>query len=566
MKKLFTALLVLAMSSFVLPSTHADTFVDEQVAKPMTPPEKVAGWIGAYVDDTTRQHFGSMMLSGTVQVINAGQSPRIKSWADVLSGGGPNMTYNLILPPCSGSITNDCFTNLQATNSEGKVVDGVLYGLFPDMATPSFVGDQSVGLPSGWSPSIWSFPGITHTGGDKFLVVPTAFDYGVPVSQGTKHMQLQVAIYAVSLVDQQTPPSSGIGFTNVYNERCPLWYGSGKCAVQYALPKNVGFNLSVKLSGKVQGWVHGRLQSPNISILPNGANGEIINISGSPVTVPIFQSWKKFAELPADFQTYLQLQNEPRAGSYWAPNGSQDWHSFWDGLGVAPYTKLSTLHDLSNYDALDFNEFTRWLSVSDNKAVASKSMWAFYTANSGRSGAIDNSPCGTLAGGVSGVVTSNATMFISAPPTFNATTTSLDYQVSSPHFDRNGNANIGSYNLLLNSAVARCLYNFTNAPVKASVSIISADGSSQAATSVLNETDGWLKLAVSGFSYSAPTISVKLTQDAAPVVTPVAPVVTTPVPSTVAMAKKITITCVKGKITKKVTAIKPNCPSGYKKK
>ena len=30
--------------------------------------------------------------------------------------------------------------------------------------------------------------------------------------------------------------------------------------------------------------------------------------------------------------------------------------------------------------------------------------------------------------------------------------------------------------------------------------------------------------------------------------------------------KKTTITCVKGKTTKKVTAVKPKCPSGYKKK
>jgi hypothetical protein len=33
-----------------------------------------------------------------------------------------------------------------------------------------------------------------------------------------------------------------------------------------------------------------------------------------------------------------------------------------------------------------------------------------------------------------------------------------------------------------------------------------------------------------------------------------------------AATKKITITCMKGKLTKKVTAIKPKCPSGYKKK
>jgi len=33
-----------------------------------------------------------------------------------------------------------------------------------------------------------------------------------------------------------------------------------------------------------------------------------------------------------------------------------------------------------------------------------------------------------------------------------------------------------------------------------------------------------------------------------------------------AAARKTTITCVKGKLTKKVTAIKPKCPSGYRKK
>jgi hypothetical protein len=42
----------------------------------------------------------------------------------------------------------------------------------------------------------------------------------------------------------------------------------------------------------------------------------------------------------------------------------------------------------------------------------------------------------------------------------------------------------------------------------------------------------------------------------------------TPTPSTTATPtqKKITITCVKGKTVKKVTAIKPKCPSGYKRR
>jgi membrane protein involved in colicin uptake len=33
-----------------------------------------------------------------------------------------------------------------------------------------------------------------------------------------------------------------------------------------------------------------------------------------------------------------------------------------------------------------------------------------------------------------------------------------------------------------------------------------------------------------------------------------------------ALTKRATITCVKGKLTKKVTAMKPKCPPGYKKK
>jgi hypothetical protein len=32
------------------------------------------------------------------------------------------------------------------------------------------------------------------------------------------------------------------------------------------------------------------------------------------------------------------------------------------------------------------------------------------------------------------------------------------------------------------------------------------------------------------------------------------------------LAKKMTITCVKGKTTKKVSAVKPICPNGFKRK
>jgi hypothetical protein len=71
-------------------------------------------------------------------------------------------------------------------------------------------------------------------------------------------------------------------------------------------------------------------------------------------------------------------------------------------------------------------------------------------------------------------------------------------------------------------------------------------------------------MTAAGFTFSTPKIKVKLSQE----VSAPAPAAS-PTPSAVAKpiaAKKTSITCIKGKTTKKVTAVNPKCPTGYKKK
>ena len=142
----------------------------------------------------------------------------------------------------------------------------------------------------------------------------------------------------------------------------------------------------------------------------------------------------------------------------------------------------------------------------------------------------------------------------------------MDYKVASPHFDKDGTTELkGNYDLAIRSDVARCLYGYTSAPISATISVVSANGTNQIATTVVNEKNGWLYLSANNFGYSAPTLKVKLIQDApTPVVTP------TPTPTPTATIKPVSIqkmiVCVKGKTTKKVKAISPKCPSGYKKK
>jgi hypothetical protein len=121
---------------------------------------------------------------------------------------------------------------------------------------------------------------------------------------------------------------------------------------------------------------------------------------------------------------------------------------------------------------------------------------------------------------------------------------------------------IGTYDLLLKSEVARCIYGFSKAPISGSISIVNESGQNNVATTIVNERNGWLIMSANGFTYSAPIVKIKLSQEPEVIVAPTP----TPTASKKPVVKKVSITCIKGKTSKKVTAVKPKCPTGFKKK
>jgi hypothetical protein len=208
-------------------------------------------------------------------------------------------------------------------------------------------------------------------------------------------------------------------------------------------------------------------------------------------------------------------------------------------------------------------EFVLWLPHVGDKATFTPTMWSFRTINSG--GGI-TSACISGGNDVKGFVSTNATMYIDGPPDFDSNDQALEYKVAATHFDENGELFKGSYDLSIKSDAARCLYGFSSAPISAKIEVVSENGENQIAVTTVNEKNGWLYLSAKGFTFSAPTVSVKLSQEK--VVEVVAPTpAPTPTPSAKPLAmKKSSITCVKGKTSKKVTAVNPTCPKGYKKK
>jgi len=78
-------------------------------------------------------------------------------------------------------------------------------------------------------------------------------------------------------------------------------------------------------------------------------------------------------------------------------------------------------------------------------------------------------------------------------------------------------------------------------------------------TSVATQENGMLRFNISGFTYSAPIIRIRMGQG------DFKPAQRSPIKSVTGPKKKVLI-CVKGKLTKQIVAASPKCPAGYKKK
>lgn len=158
--------------------------------------------------------------------------------------------------------------------------------------------------------------------------------------------------------------------------------------------------------------------------------------------------------------------------------------------------------------------------------------------------------------GVTGdmVVSSNGVCDLSTP-VWNADLKEFTFTAAAPHFAPDGTTlNYGFYKAIIPAADAKLLWGLENAndAVKAlNVQIISTVNEGNNLVSTVGVRNGKIIIDISGFHYSRPKLKISLKKDWKPAKT---------------MLNKTTITCTMGKTVKKITAVKPSCPKGYKKK
>jgi hypothetical protein len=553
-KKVFTALLSL---SLVLPpsSVVANSIPDEQFSLGGLNGNSGAELQGLLIQDDLETASNPSHLVASMDSSRTHEKKRIcLSIDDEFCKVASAIDFSANLPVCSEKYKINCVESFSAkftdSGSVTTAIEGTHQGQFPVVGRNDFEGLESRDLPTGASPGIWKLPGLVHGGGtDEYLVkfqlrgnanADQRFQFGsydVTITPFTKkfgsfgrNWMTDGREYAnVDCKKLNLPCGPAVRFASSQDFTPCAAVDDGACALKQAFPTDSTFKVVARLSQSPTGWLHGRVKSPDIQIT-QVSNYTKVSIEAEPVVVPVVGVIDSYASLP-----------DPLKNFYSNPmglNGSSSWGE------PGPTGRRNILAQPSPDSENAFQALLNWSDYIKDKASASPTQWKIRTLNDQGSA----SYCFSGGNKLIGVVSTNSMVYLGGPPEFNSEVQSLDYKVASPHYTSKNEVFKGTYDLVMSSSVARCLYGFNSAPLKASIQIVNENGQNSVATTVISEKDGWLKLGAYGFTFSSPTLRVKLTQEKA------------------AAKKKLTISCLKGKVTKKVTGTAPKCPSGYKKK
>lgn len=532
---------------------QADTVIDEQfqVANPPGP-----GYTG-YLVNNTRSLVRFWSNIATFKVDNQRITAMVR--CKTLAQCPANFTFQVAdvnLKLCADATAVDCIAGVTSQDLTTKKISSNIVAR-PELTADfgaEVSGDSAVGLPNGGNPLVISIPSAPHVGGDLYLVKSDFYAhrgesaankfildmitngiYPVTVEKGkfqpggpNLDSNAYVGIPAAAIGKTPQPPYLS-GFNA--DPRC-LMSTEQTCIKAQAFPEKFSFGLNLRMSQGFNGWLYGRMANPEVSVTTAADKKSVtVQIQAEPVKVPFVFGWVKNSDLSAEMRAKY---DKDRSGGTYAgndPKGSLD--------------NISILKGHSNkYDDLGIDEFLSWMPLLGDKAVAMPSQWSFQTLNLADTTAAELSKCTSSVSSLAGLIFTNASVFSSGAPSFDKAAGTLDYKVASPHTKADGSLTTGTYDLVLNSNVARCLYGFSKAPIGANVSVVSNDGQTQVATTVIKEANGFFRMGAYGFGFSSPTIKMKITQ----------------------VGSASSITCVKGKTSKKVAGVNPVCPAGFKKK
>ncbi|MFM8253931.1 MAG: hypothetical protein ACKN9O_01695 [Actinomycetota bacterium] len=499
------------------------------------------------------------------RVNGVGGSFLCSSMDDPRCSRGMHVNAQLVLPPCKSAEDRMCIDGLSLGTGQGALEKA---NLEREVDAPTTPADPITGLPRGGAISLWSSPSVVNKSGSKTYSVAVQvyyFQNREKIGAGGKRnnpltlVSMKASVFPVSVdsgkfyplelyesVNGDGAPTFGSRLKgNDYDNLAGCaWLEQDKCGRYVDFADDTRVSLTLRMGSEMTGWLYGRMKDVNVSVNPLDKKYNSITIEGATVVAPGAYGFLKKSEL-----ANYPAMNERIKLSYGEFGYNQIINSQYSSAGG--YSPVGNFEDFSVFEPILKSRpdaRAQWLIQSGASANG-------YTAE------IQGNCFGDKTK-LLGIVTTNALIYSPSAPEFKNGT--LNYKVAGLHHQADGvTLTRGTYDLAIRSETARCIYGFSDAPFQASVSVIGADGQEQTiATESIREDAKreWLFLSAQNFTFSSPVIKVKLTQEKK---------LTKSTTSTSAAGKKAptkSITCVKGKIVRKVSGSNPKCPTGFKKR
>lgn len=387
-----------------------------------------------------------------------------------------NLQVYAILPPCVTAAQVDCVEALSASLQNGQTASASFVRHFPAKGKIDFVGDAASGLPTGTTPSIWTLPEAPHNAGTDYIVTVTSKGTYVRGSNKLSDFELSASIFPVKITEgafERVTPSGRGWNSSMGTWNCAVT-DDGYCAARQDFPDGARFSVAIRLSTSPLGWLHGRIQQPTIDFDSTPARTRLV-VAATPVSVAGIGIWKACAELPPALAAVVRC-----------------------GLGGATATNPQ---GAGAHTAIE-----DWRAQYSDTATWVRKSWMFKSLN-GRYSVNCLSDLSTFYG----FVTTNATGYAAGPPNYDSSTKTFTYTVGAPHFDDKGNVLKGTYDFVVRSSAARCLFNLPSGLLSGEVSVLGSSGVTQdSVISSVVDDGNWLKMSAAGFHFSTPTVSSRI--------------------------------------------------------
>jgi hypothetical protein len=485
-------------------------------------------------------------------------------WEDPSCSVYDNLFADLILSPCVNEADRACLDGIEAKNSSGALEKLTLYGEATSQKIARYQfksGANLVDVPAGGGLSIWKSSEKNSDGSDRLYAAHILLRYIATSSRQSGEAADKIVlsdfkgqIYPVTLKSGATCREFAIGTQCVDSAN---FDGSEKLAV------------TLRMNKDLTGWIFGRMQNSEFAVTSLDASYNKIRIGGDVTFVPELSAKVAKSEISKDAKLEKYLRDFFTVGRVGVSVPNPGSGSFNDG-GVGgntstTYAGFLEAQTTTRLFSVNFEKFALFSAFEDHlkpysPAASNNGRNILRQTNSifwnfGANTYLGTNKCSADKTKLHGMVVTNASIFENGPPEFKDG--SLNYRVAGIHKNSDGSVFKGRYTYIVQSDTARCYYGFSKAPIEARVEVVSASNSSQVATVLVSEKDGFIKLQADNFTFSSPTIKVKFSQDSAQ------PTATT---AKAAPKKSSTLTCIKGKTSKKITGVNPKCPAGFKKK